>query len=1185
MQNSYDAILENYSKRLISISKRSRTIYFNPGTKFGIDLYDYLKNGELEKFENFFYGDIKEFTFSCKSGIKEINELFNQMHNDELVDDSAFDHIKLTKSDYELLLKRETKDTEIKKMADKYAKKYGGSISEFEKLIELNKERIKESGKNDLYLAYPFVYGKYNDNSYVRAPLFLKKVFIHTTPTTITLESQDSLMLNPVFVMTYLVENEIKYRDPLMFEIDESNSIDASYKLLKNIGVKILSCKENNFEIIKKIKKDEYKNSVETFDNEFVVHNNVALGIFPVSNTRLYDDILSLKETDEVNNMLENFYNNDYESVSFEKEDVLVEEKKLKYITTLDYSQKQTLSQALEGNHIIQGPPGTGKSQVISNIVANLLLDEKKVLVCSEKKTATDVIYNRLGKLSAFAMMLHDEKTEKNKFYEDIKKTNEVIIKTTDEMKRRLIDFNQEDKIEDFYGKCEKYDFYLSSIYYGLNFKEIIENKDKNVEFKEDIKVLFEQFKDYYEFEKYLNDFIDSDLYFKFKKANKEIEKVFYQKYSLEIDKPLLYKLKDEMNKILNIKNNYVKNIKAYNALHDSKKKINLFKRLFKRKEKINDCVKDLINEDIHDFDFFDDLSIKETCVCSIIRLLLKNKINKEDILNNYKIHLAQVAMKNIDLDYMDEYTSSYDSKRKNLFDLMDSKKNDSIDHIMRKVSADIREQIHKSFELNAKYQKLLGECNKGRKKTIKAIVDEYFDVLKIIYPIWIMTPDVVSTLIPLKSEIFDKVIFDEASQLFIEKAVPSIARSKSVVVCGDSKQLRPSMFFETRYEDDEVEEEIQQESATKEKSLLDYAVASNKYKESTLKYHYRCNYKELINFSNFAFYDNELIFATKFEENMEQPIQTININGVWDKTKSVNLEEAKKVVEIVKYILLNRQNNETIGIITLNVNQRNEIKRMLDMDLLEDKDVGKIYLKEKERKNEKTNEDESIFVKNLEGVQGDERDIIIFSIAYSKDKNGRIGSSLGELQRQYGENRLNVAISRAKKKTYIVKSFMGDELTINEDNIGPKYFKKYLQYVDALNNDDKDKADIILNSLVDTPMSNIEKRFDSGFEEEVYDKLCTCIDNKKYEVRTQIKVGSFSIDLGIYDKKSDMYILGIECDGALYHSSPSQIRNDICRQHYLENRGWKIYRIWSTDWWQDKETQTTRLIEYIKNL
>jgi very-short-patch-repair endonuclease len=366
---------------------------------------------------------------------------------------------------------------------------------------------------------------------------------------------------------------------------------------------------------------------------------------------------------------------------------------------------------------------------------------------------------------------------------------------------------------------------------------------------------------------------------------------------------------------------------------------------------------------------------------------------------------------------------------------------------------------------------------------------------------------------------------------------------------------------------------------------LLDYAVASNKYRESTLKYHYRCNYKELINFSNYAFYNNELIFATKFDQNKELPIETINIDGKWDKQKSTNMEEVNVVVDLIKNILVNRKDNETIGIVTLNVNQRNEILKMLDEKLKDDADVASIYMAEKERVNPKTGEDESIFVKNLEGVQGDERDIIIFSIAYSKDGNGRIGSNLGEIQRQYGENRLNVAISRAKRKIYIVKSFMGDDLTINEDNLGPTYFKKYLQYVDALNKGDNSKVEVLLNSLVDTPLQKEEIRFDSGFEQEVYDVLESFIDKEKYEVRTQIKVGSFSIDLGIYDKEKNNYLLGIECDGALYHSGPSKIRNDICRQYYLENRGWKIYRIWSTDWWLKREEEVNKLKEQINEL
>ena len=194
-------------------------------------------------------------------------------------------------------------------------------------------------------------------------------------------------------------------------------------------------------------------------------------------------------------------------------------------------------------------------------------------------------------------------------------------------------------------------------------------------------------------------------------------------------------------------------------------------------------------------------------------------------------------------------------------------------------------------------------------------------------------------------------------------------------------------------------------------------------------------------------------------------PIETINVDGKWD--GQTNMVEATRVVELVKNLLVSRKKDETIGIITLNVNQRDLILDLFEDECKKDKEFATLYRSERERKDPETTEDESIFVKNLESVQGDERDIIIFSISYAKNEKGKIGSSLGEIQRQYGENRLNVAISRAKKKIYIIKSFMGEELTVNDSNKGPSYFKKYLRYADNLNNYDSEASKELLNSLL----------------------------------------------------------------------------------------------------------------------
>ena len=550
--------------------------------------------------------------------------------------------------------------------------------------------------------------------------------------------------------------------------------------------------------------------------------------------------------------------------------------------------------------------------------------------------------------------------------------------------------------------------------------------------------------------------------------------------------------------------------------------------------------------------------------------------LNVSNIIKKYSIFISKILYKEIDFTFLENYTKTYNESMKAVFESIGAKKEESIEFITRSCSADIKEKLSNPSN-NEKVQRLLGEINKKRKPPIKVIIEKYFDILQIIFPIWIMTPDVVSAIIPLKENLFDKVIFDEASQLFIEKAIPAISRSKSVVICGDSKQLRPTLFFESRYDEteEEVSVDIEQESALTENSLLDYATTSNKYVASMLRYHYRCYYKELINFSNYVFYDGNLIFVANVKGKESFPLETINVDGKWDGEK--NIIEANKVVSLVKDLLLNRKEHETIGIVTLNVNQRDLIQDLFEEEANKDKKFSSLFYKERERKNEVTTEDESLFVKNLENVQGDERDIIIFSISYSKNEKGKIGSSLGEIQRIYGENRLNVAISRAKKKIYIVKSFMGDELNVNETNKGPLYFKKYLQYADSLNINDQDASKKILLSFVDDKKEIKEEIF--NYHKEIYDLLFSKIDSSIYEIRKNVEIGSIAIDLAIYKKDDNRCVLALDCEGTNYYNDDIEVSNAIYRDYYLKNRGWNIEKIWLSDWLLSKNEEIDKII------
>ncbi|MBU3188961.1 DUF4011 domain-containing protein [Clostridium bowmanii] len=470
-------------------------------------------------------------------------------------------------------------------------------------------------------------------------------------------------------------------------------------------------------------------------------------------------------------------------------------------------------------------------------------------------------------------------------------------------------------------------------------------------------------------------------------------------------------------------------------------------------------------------------------------------------------------------------------------------------------------------------------QCTKkSRLLHIREFVSKFSDSIFELYPCWLLSPESVSEVLPLVEGLFDVIIFDEASQIFIESSIPTVYRGKKVVVAGDSKQLKPSSTFTSKYDGEEEEDEdLETAAAFEEESLLDLAKYS--FVSTSLYYHYRSKYDELINFSNYAFYGGKLEVSPNIAKTNSEgvhPIERIKVCGKW--TSRTNPEEAKEVINLVKTILKNRNENETIGIITFNITQRDLIDDLLELEAGKDHEFGERYFAESDRV--ENNEDFSLFVKNIENVQGDERDIIIFSTAYAKNENGRVTASFGSLSQDGGENRLNVAISRAKKKIYLVTSIEPEDLNVDSSkNNGPKLFKKYLQYVKAVSEGNNEIARDILYSVCDSGVTRYEEdNFDSDFENQVHD----AIEKEGLIIDSQIGVSGYKIDLAVYDKENSKYILGIECDGAAYHSSKSARERDIFRRRYLESRGWNIIRIWSKDWWTNPEKEIKKIVNEV---
>ncbi|MBR2466380.1 MAG: DUF4011 domain-containing protein [Clostridia bacterium] len=482
--------------------------------------------------------------------------------------------------------------------------------------------------------------------------------------------------------------------------------------------------------------------------------------------------------------------------------------------------------------------------------------------------------------------------------------------------------------------------------------------------------------------------------------------------------------------------------------------------------------------------------------------------------------------------------------------------------------------ELYKNAENNKDF---LYQISKKQKYwPIRKTVEVYRDFMLSLFPCWLLSPENVSSILPLERNMFDVVIFDEASQVFIESTIPTIFRGKNIVVAGDSKQLRPSSTFMKRYlgQDPDAEDDYSVQAALEVESLLDLAVA--RYESANLTYHYRSRSQELIDFSNYAFYSTDLRVAPNVTKNLtSRPIERYKVNGKWIDRK--NLQEAKKITELLMNIFKTRKRNESIGIITFNSDQQACIADTIDSEAAKNPEFRSFIQKEMRRF--ENGEDTSLFIKNLENVQGDERDIIIFSIAYAPNELGKLYTNFGALSTEGGENRLNVAITRAKSKIILVTSIEPEELKVEgSKNLGPKLLKNYLAYVRAVSDGNEEDMNAVLAEL-DESEARASEHIPTGksTEEQIKDRL----EKLGYTVVTNLGNRNNRISLAVYDEPTDRYLVGVELDKDAFKSSDSCLERDVYKPKFLESRGWTIVRVWCRDWW----ISPTRVVKLITTL
>lgn len=410
--------------------------------------------------------------------------------------------------------------------------------------------------------------------------------------------------------------------------------------------------------------------------------------------------------------------------------------------------------------------------------------------------------------------------------------------------------------------------------------------------------------------------------------------------------------------------------------------------------------------------------------------------------------------------------------------------------------------------------------------------------------PCWMMSPLTLSSYIPYNAAEFDVVIFDEASQMRVEYALGAIARAKQVVVIGDEHQLPPTSFFEVVEGEDEDAEDLEEVGY---ESILHASKAVLPGPEGELLYHYRSKHEDLIAFSNHRIYDDQLItFPSPDQSERSVHFEYVK-DGVYDVGATRrNRIEANRVVRLcVKHI--DTDPKLSLGVIALSKAQEDAIRDALSEEIKKRPELAEML-------DETSNRKEAFFIKNLESVQGDERDVIILSVGYGPDKNDRIFNRFGPINSAGGYRRLNVAVTRAKEKVICVSSMHAHQMNPSSGARGAKLLQQYLDYAE------NGLATLDASKLV----QNGDGEPDSEFEESVRKNL----EGRGYVLHSQVGASGFKIDLAIVDPDSaNKYILAVECDGATYHSSPSARIRDRLRQDILEDRGWKIYRVWSQHW------------------
>ena len=942
-----------------------------------------------------------------------------------------------------------------------------------------------------------------------------------------------------------------------------------------------------SWETIFKIFEEQIKeiNLHQEEGKQWRLEQEAYLGVFSFTKFLMWNDVHTHPDVivnhPVIKGMLDNVYH--FETEDVENDRIPSEfEERLMLPLEFDSSQLKVAYEAHKGkSFVVYGPPGTGKSQTITNMIADAIYNGKKVLFVAEKRAALEVVENRLAKigLSPFCLELHSNKTDKKSFFSQLMESNISEIgkggpkkEDTTYHERKLLLKTLSEALEATTEALHRSLEQKISVYEAI--LKFIEKRYEDLLFKyEEIRHIGKTKLNILGAEIVSLDIVcellgmhpaDSGLVGLYPKDN-TIEN---QERLTETVNKLPEAIARARKKARGIINRIFLHKQPHDILRETGIWIQLENLATLREKDLEDIYtisakvgewRAAINNLRKWYYFSDKVNlINSYGVPHIIDHFLKGQSGEETsqiFKQGYYKSIISHHLDN-DRDLRGFNGLIHEHKIENYLTLNEEFQTLKKQHLVETLESRIKEGSLSSAMQQQLAVLMRRMLSRGRGVSLRKVITDSWDILQMAFPCMLMSPLSVAQYIEMKPGLFDIIIFDEASQMETADSIGVIARGKTIVVVGDPKQLPPTRFFISRTSTGEEIEESEDAD-----SILEDCITLG-LPSYYLTRHYRSRHESLISFSNQNFYDNKLLTFPSVNDE-EKKVRLIDPSGVYDVGKTrTNKVEAEAIVKFILELVGKEETTPSIGVVAFSKSQSNLIEDILTAKLQRNKII--------QQKLEESVE--PIFIKNLENVQGDERDIIIFSIGYGPDLDGNVNLNFGPINQAGGERRLNVAVSRAREEMIVFTSLKPHHIPKEGMAKGVETLRNFLTYAALTAGEEgkEEQHEIHPAADVDSIVSQISERLIRRGEKTV-----------EYVGRSD-----FKIDLAIVDEKSpERYKLGIIIDGKNYYSLPSIRDREVIIPNVLGSLGWKLHRVWAIDWLNDPDKVMEGIFNRLRKL